>query len=190
MNTLNISRRLAKRKPMAASGKFTDPLNETRASASSEPIKPLTRAQKAAATRARNAQLELEAQRKRYEEEARARAALDASQHAEDQQYWLHNREALLLLGRGAPLRSGRRTFGNTGCIALLSALAALGDKTRDEILHIMRHDYRYSYRHAGFLLSSLRGPNPEQHLWDVDAERHYHLHETKPLDRAQTHHS
>lgn len=138
----------------------------------------LTSGAKSAIRKEKKARMELEARLKRIDEEASARAAEAAKQHAEDQHFILDNRDGLLCLGRQAPVRSGRRTFANAGCVAVLSALVAEGPKTRDEILRIMWSDYRYSYRHAGFLLSGLRGPDPKQHLWYVDADRRFRLHQ------------
>jgi hypothetical protein len=161
-------------------------LSDEKIGASAQEGLPLTRSQKAAARKAEKARLQHEEWLKIYEEQARKAAAEAAIQRAEDRQFWLSNREALLCLGRHAPVRSGRRTFSNTGCVAVLSALTIDGDKTRDEILRIMRHDYRYSYRHAGFMLSSLCGPDPDQHFWYTDAQRLYHLHKTRWLSTVE----
>lgn len=153
---------------------------------------PLPSAVKAARRKEKRAHIELEARLRRIDEEARARAAEAARQSAEDQHFILDNRDGLLRLGGQAPVRSGRRTFANAGCVAVLSALVAEGPKTRNEILRIMWSDYRYSYRHAGFLLSGFCGPDPKQHLWYVDADRRFRLHQlprpTMSLEQLASH--
>lgn len=146
----------------------------------SDKAMPLTRAQKAAAKKAEKLRLEYEALRQRLEEESRRLQAEEEVRREEDRRFWLEGKAALLDLGMRAPVRSGRTTFMHAGCVAILMALIAHGFRTRDEIMQVMRHDYRYSYRHAGFLLSQLCGPDPERHLWYRDADRRYHLHEAE----------
>ena len=114
----------------------------------------------------------------------RQKKALDAAvirDEEEERQFWLRNHAALLQLGNSMPMRSGRRTFANAGCIAALSAIIAEDVHPRGGILSVAWGKYRYSHRHAGFLLGRLTGDDPKRHLWFKDEGGLYHLH----ADRA-----
>ena len=141
----------------------------------------LTRAEKAAATKAAKRRREQEAMLQRHAETQREYEAAEASRRAEDRRFWIDAQAALLVLGRAAPVRSGRATFTHAGGVAILLSLVANGDRSRDDILKIMRQEYRYSYRHAGYLLGQLCGHDSAQHLWFKQEDGLYKLHADVP---------
>lgn len=137
----------------------------------------LTRTQRAAAKRTEKRRIQAVATLRHIEEQQREREAEQALRDAEDRTFWLGSRAELLELGLKAPIRSGRRTFANTGCVAILLSVIGNGSRTRQEIMATMRCDYAYSYRHAGYLLGQLSGEDPTQHLWYRAPTGIYHLH-------------
>lgn len=114
---------------------------------------------------------ELRARAAQIEEMEAAAARAEAAVRA----FWINNRQSLLGLGRDMPEGSGRSTFTHVGCVAALLGIIEGEGKSREEILSAMR-SYRYSYRHAGFLLTKLTGTDPKQHLWFKTDDRRYQL--------------
>jgi len=96
---------------------------------------------------------------------------------AEHRAFWIRNSRAVSQLGRDTFDAEWPSAYRHTGCIATIHAAIEAGYDTRDDILVSVKGSVSGTYPQIGYLLGQMCGPDPDQHLWYLDADRRYHLH-------------